>query len=389
MRSNFLKFLAVLLGICLTIPLLMAASSAKQIDNMSTIENPISDEQIIQFSNDSNDQFDKLMSHWGDKNPSYYAGAYISELSFYILVTCDPTSVQDEIWEVTGNKNINIIQVKYSYDYLEAIKNEIVSKITKLSQEGNTTAKQIIGFGVDEMSNKIFVEYLIYKKASISQSDIYDLTGYKELVDIVAKEEAYTSCTDINAGSKDWVQNPGGALSTISCCGSSVNNQGVTELGFFIAGHGGNLYEQMKIGSTTVGTVSSRSYGGQMDVSFVNLDVQSSYVRSDKLSTSYTIDGYSSVGVVGTSYTMHGMTSGIIAGTVNNRSFSFVMGGVNFSNFIRMNMTVSAGDSGGPLVKQNTGYSRNIVGTLSGGDSTYANFTKFTVMKSAFNFSLY
>ena len=191
MRSNFLKFLAVLLGICLTIPLLMAASSAKQIDNMSTIENPISDEQIIQFSNDSNDQFDKLMSHWGDKNPSYYAGAYISELSFYILVTCDPTSVQDEIWEVTGNKNINIIQVKYSYDYLEAIKNEIVSKITKLSQEGNTTAKQIIGFGVDEMSNKIFVEYLIYKKASISQSDIYDLTGYKELVDISLKEEAY------------------------------------------------------------------------------------------------------------------------------------------------------------------------------------------------------
>ena len=200
MKSIFFRFLAVLLGICITIPLLMATSSAKQIDNMSAIENPISDEQIIQFSNDSNDQFDKLMSHWGDKNPSYYAGAYISELSFYILVTCDPASVQDEIWEVTGNKNINIIQVKYSYDYLEAIKDEIVSNITKLSQEGNITAKQIIGFGVDEMNNKIFVEYLNNEKAPISQSDIYDLTGYKELVDIVAKDEAYTSCTDINAG---------------------------------------------------------------------------------------------------------------------------------------------------------------------------------------------
>jgi len=156
-----------------------------------------------------------------------------------------------------------------------------------------------------------------------------------------------------------------------------------------IAGHAGNLYNNIQIGSTSVGTVSSRSYGGQLDAAFVNLDVYSSYVRTKKLSTNYTIDGYSSVGIVGTSYTMHGMTSGIISGTVNNTSFSFVMGGVTFSNFIRMQMAISAGDSGGPLVKQNTGYSRNIIGTLSGGDSTYANFSKFTVIRTAFNFTLY
>jgi len=177
--------------------------------------------------------------------------------------------------------------------------------------------------------------------------------------------------------------------STIGFCASSVNYLGQTEYGFVIAGHAGQLYHEMSINGTKVGTVSSRLYGGTCDTAFVHLDIPSSYTRSRKLSCSYTIDDHGNVGVVGTAYTMHGMKSGIIAGTVDNRSFSFTMGSTSFTDHIRMELAAVAGDSGAPLVDQISGLSRKVIGIHSGGDDTHANFTKFSNIASAFNLTLY
>ena len=190
--KKLLRVSALLLGICIIIPLLVFTVSAEKPAFISASENVVSDEQIVQFSNESNEQYDKLTAYWGDKFPSYYGGAYIANQEFNILVTCDPSSVQDEIWKVAGNNKIIIKQVTYSYDYLVSVKDEIVSKISKLSEEGNEKAKQMIGFGVDEISNNIFVEYLDDGKVAIDTADIYDITGYRDLVSIVPKKEAYT-----------------------------------------------------------------------------------------------------------------------------------------------------------------------------------------------------
>ncbi len=184
---------SLMLEICFIVPLLVSCGSAQKPTFTSASESVISEEQIVQFSNESNDQYNKLTAYWGDKLPSYYGGAYIGNQEFIILVTCDPGSVEDEIWKVTGNNRIIIKQVKYSYEYLVSVKDEIVSKISKLSGDGNEKAKQLIGFGVDEKNNKIFVEYLDDGKVAINKSDIYDMTGYRDLVDIVSKKEPYTA----------------------------------------------------------------------------------------------------------------------------------------------------------------------------------------------------
>lgn len=343
------------------------------------------DQKTVQFSNETNEQYSKLLEHWNDKLPPYYAGAYIKDMKFYILVTCEPTSVSKEIHDIM-NPDVIIKQVKHSYGYLEAINNEVVEKICIMQTEKHAAAVQVIGVGIDEINNRVFVEVL--NNGEIDSKAIYAIIGNEDIVDIVLKDSTYIPGVDINAGSKDWV-NIGGGSSTIGFCASSINSAGVTELGFIIAGHAGNLYDTVKIGNTTVGTVSSRSYGGQLDTAFVHLDIPSNYVCSKKLSTSYTIDGYGNVGVVGTSYTLRGMTSGIIAGTVDNTSFSFIMDGVSFTNHIRMKMAAAQGDSGGPLVKQNTGYSRSVIGIFSGGDGTYSNFSKYSIIASAFNLTLF
>lgn len=355
-----------------------------------TIVNNTIEDKVMQFSNETNEQYDKLIAHWNNQLPSYYAGAYIKDLKFVILVTCDPSLVEKDIWTATGNQNVIIQQVKNSYNDLASIRDNLVAKICNLQKDGDATANLIIGFGVDEINNRVFVEVL--NNGQTNNQSIYNMIDNADVVDVIMKDKPYSPCTDINAGSKDWlVNNSNGSMSTISFCASRVNSLGVTENGFVIAGHAGNLYDQMKISGTIVGAVAARLYGGICDTSFVNMNnyPSSGYVRSRKLSTSYTIDGSANVGIVGTSYTMHGMYSGIISGTVNNTSFSFTMGGVSFTDHIRMQMATHAGDSGGPLVKQNSGYSRSVIGILSGGDSTYANFTKFSNIASAFNLTLY
>jgi hypothetical protein len=370
---------------------MMTASVFAELPNQPVEqENLLSTESVVQFSNETNEQYDKLTAYWGDSLPSYYAGAYLKDFKFYILVTCSPSSIEETIWNVTGNPNVVVKQVKYSYDYLVDIRDELVTTIRELSNDSVTNADLFVGFGVDEINNRVFVE--VMDNGNIDKNTIYSMINYDDLVNVIFKAKAYKPKTDdINAGSKDWVVNTddGDTMSTIGFCGSRVNSSSVTEYGFMIAGHAGSLYDEMEIDSTTVGTVAARAYSGQMDAAFVNLDIASSFVRSDKLSTSYTIDSSANVGIVGTSYTMHGMSSGIISGTVNNTSFSFVMDSINFSNFIRMEMDTAAGDSGGPLVKQNAGYSRSVIGILSGGDDTYANFTKFSVISNAFDLTLY
>jgi hypothetical protein len=159
----------------------------------------------IQFSQKTNKQYDKLTEHWGDKLPSYYAGAYIKDLKFNILVTCDPSSIKEEIWQATDNPNINIQQVKYSYDYLTDVKDDLLSKISQLKESGDKAADLFIGFGVDEINNRIFVEVL--DNGKIDNKAIYNIIDNDEIVDVVIKDKPYNPNIDINAGFKDWIKN--------------------------------------------------------------------------------------------------------------------------------------------------------------------------------------
>ena len=357
------------------------------------VENVTVDEHYVRQTTVANEQSEKIKAFWGEQAPEYFSGFYVGANGLTLLVTCDPAEIDDEIQETAGEPRVNILQVSYSLVELEQIMARFDANVQQRLKADPEAVRFVKGYGIDVVRNRFSVDVYTAGDAD-ARADyaktVFDWADTESGIVLVESDKAYEPKAAINAGVKDWVTNATiGGISTITCCGTSVNASGITERGFFIAGHAAQLYNQMKIGGTTVGTVSARALGGQMDVAFVHLDIPSSYTPSKSLSTSYSIDGSAACGNVGTPYSMHGMSTGINAGVVNNTSFTFITeDGRSYSNFIRMQMNAQLGDSGGPLVASNGDYSRVIVGIMSSGDGTYSNFTKFDVAASAFNFTL-
>ena len=272
------------------------------------------------------------------------------------------------------------------------VQKQITELIANLQVEKNNSAvSDVIGIGVDEIKNEVFVEVLNLddnKRKTIESI----LTPFQE-IHLISKDKPYQeTIRKVSAGTDRWLQNYtlGGSL-TIGFCATRVGESGITEKGFVTAGHAGNKTDIMRISGTKVGKISWKKYEGKCDAAFVNMNFypNSDFERSNILSTNYTIASTSSVGVVGSAYALHGKESGIISGTVKNRSFNFVMNGKSFTDHVRMEMHVNRGDSGGPLVKTIIGNIKSVIGICSGGDDTYSNFSKATNILNLMNGSLF
>ena len=373
------KIVCVIVAIILTVPLSLIASAQNAYNDPYGFK-------AIAFSEKANEEYNKLIEQWGNNCPDYYAGAYIENMTLFILVTCTPETVSDEISNIIKEINVKIIKAKYSINHLENIRKRLELTIKSLDYN---TRKAFVGFGIDEKKNSIELEVL--EKYIADEKYVDSVIGHYPEIYYTFKNEEYHKNTDINAGDKDWIENGTDySISTISCMGSRINSSGNVENGIVISGHSGNVGDVMKINGTSVGTVVRKSYGGNLDAAFVKISSSTSYSLSQKLSSNYKITTYGNVGIVGSIYTMHGMASGMVAGFVNNTSFSFIMDDINFNDMIRMRLKSAEGDSGGPLVVATHFLSKNnkIIGFLSGGDNTYSNFTKYTVFASAYSFNL-
>ncbi|GEM_PF-4251323 len=350
--------------------------------------NPVIMEEI-EYSNKINDEFDKLIAYYGEY-PEYYGGSYIIDKSFTICVTCDPSIVQDEIYTLMGDSTINLKKVPYSYNYLLDVQNNLTQAVSAFQSEGRDVADSIIGLGIDEPANTLFVEIL--NNSLTTDALIDELKSYFPELKIVLADKDYSPCASVVSGVGSELLNANtGYLYTNGFCASRINSAGVYEYGFVTAGHDNNLYNTIKISNTNVGKVAWRQYGSNADAAFVNMNdyPSSGYSRSRILSSSYQITGYTTVGVYGTTYVLHGKNSGLVTGTVDNRSFNFVMESIQFTDHIRMKMTVVQGDSGGPLVKTTSGNNRNVVGICSGGAGNYANFSKVSNILTNMGGSVY
>ncbi len=260
-------------------------------------------------------------------------------------------------------------------------------------QNNEHLTKKVIGIGVDVKKNDVFVEML--NVCEEEKNELQNRLATFGPIRIVDRDEAYTEeSTNVTAGTDHWVTNASlGGSCTISFCASRINGStGATEFGFVTAGHAGNTYNTMSISGTNVGKIMWRKYGGNCDVSFVRMSdyPNSGYVRSNILSTFYTLNGYSSVGVVGTTYVMHGMASNVVSGTVDNTSFTYYnANNLQFTDHIRMQIAHQGGDSGAPLVKYSSATARILIGTETSGGGSYANFTKASNIMSSMNGSMY
>lgn len=381
------KMIAIIMCLCLCF--LSSINGFAYAAESSSVPSYIS-EDVLAFSDMANEAHQKLLDSWGGEYPDYYGGAYIKDQKFYILVTCAPKQVQAEINQVAGADICSVSQVDYPYNMLMAIYEELNNKV--INSAPTELMNLITGWKVNEINNCITVS--VCSDTNVD-SQILDFLGYDDdLIEIEYVSGKNERCyTPVVAGYQDWIYH-GDTMSTLGFCASRQNSAGVYEHGFVIAGHAGELYDVVSIGSTPVGVVSARKYSGNCDASFVNMNnVESDYSRTGLLSSDYRITSHRNVGVVGTTYESHGMRTGIVTGTVDSLSCSTFYSSdfVLLTGMIGMNIAINSGDSGSPLVYPTGSSSRSLVGTLSGknGAGTYGYYTKFSNIVSALNVELY
>ena len=110
-------------------------------------------------------QFQSLLKHWDvqyDENkrdvygfPDYYGGAYIEDGKLYLLVTCDPTHVCEEITDVTGNSEIILRECDYSYSELQELHDRLLMDYKKLRKVYNMDVTILRMIRIDDKTNKV------------------------------------------------------------------------------------------------------------------------------------------------------------------------------------------------------------------------------------------
>ncbi len=387
------KTIAIIFCICIYMCLLTSVAAENYIIE-EAVSPLIAPDDAIAFSAIANERYQKLFKAWDEKYPDYYGGAYIDGSKLYILVTCEPEDVQTEINQIVGADICAITKVENSYNKLVAVYKELNNRFQNL--EITELVELITGWRVSEKENCIIVT--VCSKATMD-TEIYGCLGYGDDIIKIEYVSSHNVPCSINvvAGYKDWVWS-GGVQSTIGFCAERQNSQGVYEKGFVLAGHAAGLYDEVTINNTVVGVVSYSQLSGNCDAAFVNMnDIDSDYVRSTILSSTYRIDRYISVGIVGSTYQSHGMETGIQCGTLDSTLASLYYHyddrpSVLLADMIGMVIGVNEGDSGGPLVMPISGTnSTAILGTLSGIriNDNYAYYTKFTSIADQLDLMLY
>lgn len=178
----------------------IAEKSTSSFGTKSTLEEQISFSEIV------NKGYEKFIQN-NNGEPDYLAGAYIDGFTFTILVNTSPDSVRDEIEPFFPLDNLIIKKASYSLKELEKVHKQIEDELL-LKEPG------VIGVGVDERNNQVFVEVENSEQMFQHAKQLLDtmiLNGSIEqtshpIIQIRYKNQEYTPMADVQAGvnSYEW-----------------------------------------------------------------------------------------------------------------------------------------------------------------------------------------
>ena len=178
----------------------IAEKSTSSFGTKSTLEEQISFSEIV------NRGYEKFIQN-NNGEPDYLAGAYIDGFTFTILVNTSPDSVRDEIEPFFPLDNLIIKKVPYSLKELEKVHKQIEDEML-LKEPG------VIGVGVDERNNQVFVEVENSEQMFQHAKQLLDtmiLNGSIEqtshpIIQIRYKNQEYNPMADVQSGvnSYEW-----------------------------------------------------------------------------------------------------------------------------------------------------------------------------------------
>lgn len=383
---------------------------------------PISNARI-EIEYESNLQYTSMLNSFSEaygaqKYPNYYGGAYLNSDGLLVVNVTERTpTIEQEIKSATGNTEIIISVVNYSYNYLLDLHDQIVEFIEKGTNEhiaASITSFAVLDnsndleIGLTELSNKAISEFV----EEVFEPNVARSSGLSIPLSFVEQ----TSPSVLN-------QSPGPSLSATAAssslyCGDQIEDydsifsvgfpcyyreNGVLYAGFVTAAHGCSDGATItNANQDVIGTVKAWQYSGTVDAAFVAITNSSFSMPTviDAVVSSGTTDyhsyytvtpGGSVVPAVGTTLFKDGKTTNTTFATVDSiyASNYWPAHNVTISDLIRVDEEIAAaGDSGGIAFTLGTGNYASTAGIVQSAGSGKVCFVKHSNIVNALDLIL-
>lgn len=371
MKKNILRVIILLV----TLSMLMF--------NVGSISFAKSDSNFIQEQANSNNEYNNILSSYRgqDGTMSYddcYGGAFIdSNGKLNVYAANDNAADIAKIKNISGNQDLIIKKSKYSYKHLKSIMKDINKFLSSNKEKDNELWSSIGGAALLDDQNCIQVllrnysdEIISLFKSKINNSDA--IKFQKEISPPVDQ-------ANLNAGQKVVGNTSTGYWDySIGYRAKRLLSGGTYEYGFVTAGHDDAVGDTfMDAALNPIGTVTFRSFGGNLDVAFVKITNSNYSVTNSINGTSlslYPASYYQPA--VGSVINKTGEATGTTSGTVSTIDLSFTSNGVAFYDLSAGNYYCAGGDSGG--IVYGPGSSTPFIGGIHKGlwNNSYSVFIK-------------
>lgn len=314
---------------------------------------------IHQFAEDGNAD---LFLHY----PNYYAGAYINDQGYLVVLTKNATNTDIEyLKEICSNENILFEEAEYSYNELISVKESIKNSAN------NMRASNSIGnysLEIRDNENKVYVGLADVTDTSIQQALVSGAQRSTTLssvdcVEFYQNGELELCSTTLTPGS--YIHS---TLSGSVGFKASYTSGGETKVGFITAGHvtlgSSYVYDNKWHITGQIGRVIVNTISGSSDAAFV--EVNDNFVVSNTVDGCTVQAGLMYLPAIGSLVYKSGV-NGIEEGHTITHTYEGYFGGTYLTFMIKTDVYCEDGDSGG-LLYTKSGSTARVVGICTAGD---------------------
>lgn len=281
-----------------------------------------------------------------------YAGAYIDDFGGLVINLLENNHEQIEF---INNENdflfINKIDTRVRYDFAKNSLSYLKSVVKKF--EEHLSPDGVFSVSIDEEKNKIVLDMYctsdMEEKSALKLENLINSLGYctdDEMFNINKTDCVLQTTASIRPGSKFKI----GSSSFTVAWGAKIEHSGGNKgkYVFLIPGHCSSVNNSVYFGSTYVGKVIERDFGGSYDVGYVE---NSNHSMGAVFSNAETLPYGSPYrnppqGLIITSY---GSVSGKQSGKILQTNYSTTVDNVQLSGVYKASYKAIGGDSGAPV----------------------------------------
>lgn len=270
--------------------------------------------------------------------PDYYGGAYIDSTTGQLIVMVTGRDFIQPLRSVSSTTdNVTYEICEFSYNQLKSLYDDINSRLDYFDNKDI----YINSVSIDEKEQKVIIEVL-------------NLTRNKEKEIRKIASSELLSIASVNTVTQQAAFGPGNVAtnvedSTSGTIGFAATRNGTS--GFIIAGHAGEIGDEFRSGTTTLGEITHSSYydASSADAAFVTAE--------SGISLTYRLVNGGSLWAAttnrlpfGTTVYKYGKSTYLTSGQITAATYTIRYSDASFFNCVKTDFYAQKGDSGGPVM---------------------------------------